>query len=118
MIFGQPPNAGDRFTIEDRNLICLGNRPHITRDGREIVLIEWTGVCAQCRKDYDFATTLDTARGAKRCRACIDANPSWRSGARTPEQKLERALAKRTRNAKISASLKAHHDKRLGRNEL
>ena len=118
MIFGQPPNAGDQFQIEGRNLRARGHRPHVTRDGRDIVLIEWTGVCAQCRQDYDFATTLDTSRGAKRCRPCIDANPTWRSTARTPEEKQERALAKRARNAKISASLRAHHDKRLGRNEL
>lgn len=118
MIFGQPPNAGDHFTFDDRKIVCRGHRPHTTRDGREIVLIDWTSDCAQCRQPYEFASTLDISRSSKRCRPCIDAQPKWSPKWLTPEQKKQKAVDRRNRNAKISASLKAHHDRRLGRNEL
>lgn len=118
MIFGQPPNAGDQFTLDDRTIVCRGNKPHTTRDGRDIVLIEWTSDCAHCHRSYDFASTFDVSRASKRCRPCIDAQPKWSAKWLTPEEKKQKAVDRRNRNAKISASLIAHHDRRLGRNEL
>lgn len=110
MIFRQPPRAGDAFNIDGQEITCIGSGPHTTRDNREIVLIEWSAQCRTCPSEYHFKTTLDPTRGAKRCRACIDANPRWR-----PNKGISNAVAKRNRNARISAALIAHHDKRLGR---
>lgn len=118
MIFGQPPNAGDSFEIDGRKLTCTGSRPHTTRDGREIILIDWTGPCAQCGEPYKVSSTLDVSRRGKRCRKCVDDQPIWNAKWLTPEQKKQKAVDRRNRNAKISTSLKAHHDRRLGRNEL
>lgn len=118
MIFGQPPHAGDTFTVEGRSLTCTGSRPHVTKDGRDIILIGWKASCAQCQKPYEFSSTLDVSRGAKRCRPCIDAQPKWSAKWLTPEQKKDKAIARVHKNAKISSALKAHHDRRLGRNEL
>lgn len=118
MIFGQEPKAGDWFTIEDRTVTCKGAGPHTTKDGRVITLVQWEADCAQCHARYVFKTPLDTSRGAKRCRKCIDAQPRWSSKWLTPEEKKQKAIDRRNRNAKISASLIAHHDSRLGRNKL
>lgn len=120
MIFGQAPNQGDRFTIEGREINCLGSGPHTTKDERIITLIRWRSNCAQCGDEYEFKTPMDISRGGKRCRKCVAANPGWNSKREkmTPEEKKAKRYDRRVRNAKISTSLKAYHDRRLGRKEL
>jgi hypothetical protein len=110
MIFHQFPNHGDEFTVDGIRIRYEGKVPYETKDGRHIELGEWRGPCAQCGCDFPFQATLSLERRRKRCRSCVKAQPFWNS--RTAD------VSKRSRNAKISASLKAHHDKRLGRNEL
>lgn len=118
MIFGQPPKAGESFTIDGKVLVCDGSRPHKTRDDRDIVLIDWRSDCGQCGAEYKFSTTLDTQRRRKRCEACVKAQPKWNPVKLTPEQKKLRAVKSAARRANISSSLKAYHDRRLGRNEI
>jgi hypothetical protein len=48
----------------------IGVLPHITRDGRQIRMIEWVTNCPRCGVEFTIATTTLARNWRRRCDAC------------------------------------------------
>lgn len=44
-----------------------GTVPHVTRDGRNILLRIWTGTCPKCGEEFQTRTTLGSPPVVRRC---------------------------------------------------
>lgn len=72
------PTIGDAFEYRGRTLTVHAVRDHVTREGREIVLIKWKTSCLRCGVEMIYETTANLDRVNLKCRECIKEHKSWR----------------------------------------
>ena len=63
-----PPDFAVEHDQQVYRPICV--RPHVTKDGREIRLIEWATNCPRCGIEFTVSTTMLVRSWRRRCDGC------------------------------------------------
>lgn len=61
------PEIGDRYIDRGQLYTVTGLSPYVTRDGRNIDLIVWRSLCAECGDEFEAKTPLVARSTSRRC---------------------------------------------------
>lgn len=70
LAFAELPSVGAEIAYRGQRYVFTASRPHIRRDGAEVVLLDWTTNCAACGAEFTFSTPIVSSGLNRRCKAC------------------------------------------------